>query len=35
LNWGSGGVSIGMTVLIVIVVAVLAATHEGAPVDQP
>jgi uncharacterized membrane-anchored protein len=35
LNWGSGGVSIGMTVLIVIVVAVLAATHEGAPVEQP
>jgi uncharacterized membrane-anchored protein len=34
LNWGSGGVSIGMTVLIVIVVAVLAATHEGAPVEQ-
>jgi uncharacterized membrane-anchored protein len=31
LNWGSGGVSIGMTVLIVIVVAVLAATREGAP----
>jgi uncharacterized membrane-anchored protein len=35
LNWGSGSVSIGMTVLIVIVVAVLAATREGAPDDQP
>ena len=35
LNWGSGSVSIGMTVLIVIAVAMLAATREGAPEDQP
>ena len=35
LNWGSGSVSIGMTVLIVIAVATLAATREGAPDDQP
>ena len=35
LNWGSGSVSIGMTALIVIAVATLAATREGAPDDQP
>ncbi|HEY6783086.1 MAG TPA: hypothetical protein VI296_07610 [Candidatus Dormibacteraeota bacterium] len=35
LNWGSGSVSIGMTVLIVIAVATLAATREGAPDDPP
>jgi uncharacterized membrane-anchored protein len=34
LNWGSGGVSIGMTVLIIIAVATLAATREGEPADQ-
>jgi uncharacterized membrane-anchored protein len=34
LNWGSGSVSIGMTVLIIIAVATLAATREGAPPDQ-
>jgi uncharacterized membrane-anchored protein len=35
LNWGSGGVSIGMTLLIIIAVATLAATREGEPADQP
>jgi hypothetical protein len=35
LNWGSGIVSIGMTVLIVIAVGILAATHQGEPVEQP
>ena len=35
LNWGSGSVSIGMTVLIIIAVATLAATREGALPDQP
>jgi len=35
LNWGSGSVAVGMTVLIVIAVALLAATHEGAPVEEP
>jgi uncharacterized membrane-anchored protein len=34
LNWGSGSVALGMTVLIVIAVALLAATHEGSPVEQ-
>ena len=33
LNWGSGSVSIGMTVLIVIAVAALAATRQRAPAD--
>jgi uncharacterized membrane-anchored protein len=35
LNWGSGIVSLGMTVLIVIAVGILAATRQGEPVDQP
>jgi uncharacterized membrane-anchored protein len=34
LNWGSGSVALGMTVLIVIAVALLAATREGSPVEQ-
>jgi uncharacterized membrane-anchored protein len=35
LNWGSGLVSLGMTVLIVIAVAILAATRQGDPAEQP
>jgi uncharacterized membrane-anchored protein len=35
LNWGSGTVSLGMTVLIIIAVAILAATRQGDPADQP
>jgi uncharacterized membrane-anchored protein len=34
LNWGSGNVSLGMTLLIVVAVATLAARREGAPPDQ-
>jgi uncharacterized membrane-anchored protein len=35
LNWGSGIVSIGMTVLIIIAVGILAATRQGEPVERP
>ena len=35
LNWGSGSVALGMTVLIVIAVALLARTRRGAPDDEP
>ena len=34
LNWGSGTVSLGLTVLIIIAVGILAATREDDPVDQ-
>lgn len=34
LNWGSGSVAIGMTVLIVIAVAAMATTRREPPVDQ-
>jgi uncharacterized membrane-anchored protein len=35
LNWGSGSVSVAMTVLIVIAVTLLARTRRGAPDDEP
>ncbi len=34
LNWGSGIVSIAMTVMIVIAVGILAATRQGDPAEQ-
>jgi uncharacterized membrane-anchored protein len=35
LNWGSGLVALGMTVLIIIAVAQLARAHRSAPDDEP
>jgi uncharacterized membrane-anchored protein len=35
LNWGSGGVSISLTLMIIAAVAILAMTREGAPDDRP
>ncbi len=35
LNWGSGSVSVGMTLLIVIAIALLARTRQDAPDDEP
>jgi uncharacterized membrane-anchored protein len=35
LNWGSGSVSVGMTVLILAAVALLARTRRDAPDDEP